>query len=50
LQEKIASLKIEFRNCPIEQMLVDVLTKALPKPKHQFCVEVIGFTIPNPKV
>ncbi len=31
-------------------MLGDVLTKALPKPKHQFCVEVIGLTIPNPKV
>jgi len=50
LQEKIASLKIEFRYCPIEQMLVDVITKALPKPKHRFCVEVIGLTIPNPKV
>jgi hypothetical protein len=33
LQEKVASLEIEFKYCPTEQMLADVLTKALPKPK-----------------
>jgi hypothetical protein len=48
LWEKVARLKIEFKYCPREQMLADVLTKALPKPKHHFCVEGIGLTISNP--
>jgi hypothetical protein len=50
LQEKVASLEIEFKYCPIKQMLANVLIKALPKPNHQFCVEGIGLKIPNPKV
>jgi hypothetical protein len=45
LQEKVASLKIEFKYCPTKQMLTNVLIKALPKPKYQFCVEGIGLTI-----
>jgi phage antirepressor YoqD-like protein len=34
LQEKVASLNIEFKYCPTEQMLIDVSIKTLPKPKH----------------
>ncbi len=33
LQEKVASLEIEFKYCPTEQMLADILTKALSQTK-----------------
>jgi hypothetical protein len=39
-EEKVA---LEYLNT--EKMIADIMTKALPKVKHYFCINVLGITL-----
>jgi hypothetical protein len=47
IREKVeeATVKLEF--CPTEKMVADVLTKALPRDKHQWCTQAMGVKQPT---
>jgi len=45
LREKVEHGAIELLFCPTEEMIANVLTKALPKFKHQKMFRVIGNSI-----
>jgi hypothetical protein len=43
-RERVQRGDVEFKFVRSEEMLADVLTKALPKPKHLYCVQGIGLS------
>lgn len=42
LREKVEHGDIQLSFCPINEMIADVLTKALPKFKHKKCLDLMG--------
>ncbi len=53
LHEKIKSQEIVIKYCPTNDMWVDLLTKALPQPKHVKCCSTLGLIeslVINPQV
>jgi transposase InsO family protein len=45
IREKVADQTISIEYCPTEEMMADVLTKALPKDAHQSHVHRMGMTL-----
>ena len=41
-RERVKSKEVEFKYIPTDRMVADILTKALPKNKHQFCTQHMG--------
>ena len=44
IKEVIKNEQIILRYCPTEDMVADILTKSLAKPKHDKCVKLLNFT------
>jgi hypothetical protein len=38
----VALKRVRPEHCPTEEMVADVLTKPLPKVKHQWCMKAMG--------
>jgi hypothetical protein len=45
VQECVENGEVTFKYCSIEDMVVDVLTKALPKEPHNKLITIFGFEI-----
>jgi len=42
IREKVEDKSVKLEFCPTDQMVADVLTKALPQEKHQWCTTNMG--------
>jgi hypothetical protein len=42
IREKVANQEVALEFCPTREMVADVLTKALPRDKHQWCSRALG--------
>jgi hypothetical protein len=45
IHEKLESGEIELKYCPIQNMVADVLTKALAKERHQNLIRSMGLRV-----
>jgi hypothetical protein len=42
LRAHVSTRRVEIKYCRTEEMVADILTKALPKAKHDWCVKAMG--------
>ena len=42
IREKVEAGIIQLQYCPTKEMVADVLTKPVPKEKHQWCTKACG--------
>ena len=42
IREKVEERTVKLEFCPTQEMVAEVLTKALPREKHQGCTEALG--------
>ena len=44
IREALQDKKVELQHLSTDRMIADLLTKAVPKPKVEFCVKGLGLT------
>jgi hypothetical protein len=42
IREKVATGEVTLKYCPTREMVADVLTKAVPRAKHEWCTKAMG--------
>ena len=47
IREKVEEAAVRMEFCPTQKMVADVLTKALPRDKHQWCTQAMGVQQPT---
>jgi hypothetical protein len=47
LRAHVSTRRVEIQYCRTEEMVADILTKALPRAKHDWCVKAMGLITPE---